>query len=100
MIASYSHHTSMIEQRAAIARAPSYHMRWYEAHAERRTGMPDASHAALTSVIWTSWRWKMPAARPASALVAANMAVKCAGEPAPDEAITGMLTHFFMCAIS
>ena len=48
----------------------------------------------------TSWRWKMPAARPASALVAANMAVKCAGEPAPDEAITGMLTHFFMCAIS
>ena len=48
----------------------------------------------------TSWRWKMPAARPASALVAANMDVKCAGEPAPDEAITGMLTHFFMCAIS
>lgn len=42
--------------------------------------------------IYTSFRWKMPAARAAEAFVSVKTWEKCSTAPAPLLAITGMLT--------
>ena len=38
--------------------------------------LPPSQKRKSTSLIWTSFRWKIPAAKPASAFVAANMSAK------------------------
>ena len=54
--------------------------------------MPCLSISLFTSRISTSFLWKIPAASAAAALVCWNTSVKCAAQPAPLLAITGMLT--------
>ena len=57
-----------------------------------RVGMPAAAMCAFTAAIGTSRRWKMPAASAADARVRANTSEKCSGLPAPDDAMTGIVT--------
>ena len=54
--------------------------------------MPDLVMCALTSSMDTSFLWKIPAASAAAAPVLSKTSLKCSGEPAPLEAITGMVT--------
>ena len=51
-----------------------------------RTAMPQRSTCAFTSPMETRFLWKMDAASPASAPATLKTSVKCAGQPAPDEA--------------
>lgn len=57
-----------------------------------RVGMPAALICALTAAMGTSRRWKMPAASAADARVRANTSEKCSGHPAPEDAMTGIVT--------
>ena len=56
-----------------------------------RTGTPAAAMAALTAAIEWMSRWKIEAARTASAWPSVIAATMSAGEPAPPEAMTGTL---------
>ena len=55
---------------------------------------------AFTALMGTSRRWKMPAASAAEARVRAKTSEKCSGRPAPDDAMTGMLTAAATAATS
>ena len=59
----------------------------------RRTGTPASAMAALTAPIEWMSRWKIEAARTASACPCVTAATMSAGEPAPPEAMTGTLTR-------
>src|SRR5450759_919571 len=59
----------------------------------RRTGNPAPAMAALTSAIENIRRWKIEAARTASALPSRTAVMKSAGPAAPPEAITGTRTR-------
>ena len=58
--------------------------------AHRRTSMPCAAMKRLASPMLYSAKWKMEAARAASALVSLNTSRKSFIEPAPPEAMTGI----------
>ena len=65
-----------------------------------RTGSPAAAIAALASAIVTSPRWKIPAARTASAWPSRIALMKSAGPAAPPDAMTGTGTRVAMAASS
>src|SRR5690606_20333344 len=57
-----------------------------------RIGKPAARHTALTVSTVSSPRWKIPAARAASASPSSSASRMCSALPAPPEATTGTLT--------
>jgi hypothetical protein len=59
----------------------------------RRTGRPAAAMAALTSAIEYMRRWKIEAARTASALPSRTAVTKSSGPAAPPDAMTGTRTR-------
>ena len=66
------------------------------APATRRTGSPAAAIAALTSAMVWIRRWKIEAARTASAPPSRTAATKSAGPAAPPDAMTGTPTRDVM----
>lgn len=54
--------------------------------------MAASTMCAFTSPIATSRLWKIPAASAADAAVLSNTSLKWSGQPAPLEAMTGMVT--------
>jgi len=65
-----------------------------------RVSIPCSRIWSFTVSMGTSSLWKIPVARAASTSVSSKTSEKCSTFPAPDEAITGMVTASLTCLIS